>query len=310
MFRIAGDTANLLHDVLKSLVMRQWATGERFNALSVWVLLIAVPLLQSLSAEQRCAIQAAEIDRSVVASISNRGTMNPKVISHIDLTKSFKTVGQWTFVAVQEGGAPPSQIEDHGPILLCLVKASKPDCAGLFNQPASTDQPWYHLLDSRIVYAGPGESSPLLLVKVCTAEGFNGGCGMATALYRYDRPADRFIRVFVNVTGRNNNQVTRFVERGPLQGDVIVDYPTAHAPYTYWIEVYHIGNSNSYVRILRYRGSTGYNDGNPLAVVDSEMPEILRHLGLWHPGDALPLPAHMPQRCTNLSMQKREEWCR
>lgn len=80
------------------------------------------------------------------------------------------------------------------------------------------------------------------------------------------------------LTGRNNNQETRFVERGPLQGNVIVDYPTQDAPYTYWIEVYNAGESSQYVQILRYRGRTGYGDGNPLAVADSEMPEILRRL--------------------------------
>jgi len=49
--------------------------------------------------------------------------------------------------------------------------------------------------------------------------------------------------------------------------------------------------SEQYGRILRYRGLTGYSDGNPLAVADSEMPEILRRLGLWQPGEPLPVPA-------------------
>lgn len=116
----------------------------------------------------------------------------------------------------------------------------------------------------------------------------NGNCGVATALYGYDQRADHFYHAFLNVTGRNNNQSTRFVESGPLRGDVIVDEPTADAPYTYWIEVYRAGALGRYVRVLRYRGHTGYGDGNPMAVVDSEMPEILRRLGLWHPGDPFP----------------------
>jgi len=84
------------------------------------------------------------------------------------------------------------------------------------------------------------------------------------------------------------------VEGGPLQGDMIVDYPTEHAPYTYWVEVYRAGKSGRHFRVLRYRGRTGYSDGNPLAVADSEMPEILRHLGLWQPGDTLAVSAHLP----------------
>jgi hypothetical protein len=147
-------------------------------------------------------------------------------------------------------------------------------------------------------------------VEVCGSEGPNGNCAIANALYRYDRGADRFIRVFLNRTGRNNNEVTRFVEEGPLQGDVIVDYPTENAPYTYWIEVYRAADSGQYARILRYRSLTGYSDGNPLAVADSEMPEILHRLGLWQPGDPLPVPTHLPQGCSRLFMRHGEEWCK
>jgi hypothetical protein len=91
---------------------------------------------------------------------------------------------------------------------------------------------------------------------------------------------------------------------------VIVVYPTEHAPYTYWVEVYRAGESGQYVRILRYRGRTGYGDGNQLAVADSEMPELLRHLGLWQPGDALPVAVHLPQGCSHLFMGQGEEWCK
>jgi hypothetical protein len=271
--------------------------------------------LPYLGAENPNAISGTEVDQSVVAVLTHQGAAQPKVISHIDLMRPFGTVTQWTFVAVQEGGPPPTRIEEQGPILVCLVKSATPDCAGRFYQHvSSSDQPWfdtpYHLLASSVVYASGDKSNPLLLVKVCTAENFNGDCGMATALYRYDRRADHFIRVFLNVTGRNNNQATRFVECGPLEGDVIVDYPTEDAPYTYWVEVYRAGESGQYVRILRYRGRTGYGDGNPLAVADSEMPEILRHLGLWQSGDALPIPAHLPQKCSDLFMRNGEEWCK
>jgi hypothetical protein len=295
--------------------MNRSTLGKRINALSACgAFLSAVLTLQSLGAEGPGVIPGAEVDHSVIAALSHQGITNAKVISHIDLTKPFETLTQWTFVAVQEGGQPPTQIEDHGPILVCLVNAVTPDCAEHFYQEVSSDQPWfetpYHLLASRVVHASRNKSSPLLLVQVCGAESFDGDCGIATALYRYDRPAHRFIRVFLNVTGRNNNQATRFVERGPLQGDMIVDYPTERAPYTYWVEVYWTGEAGRYVRILRYRGRTGYGDGNPLAVADSEMPEILRHLGLWQPGDALPVPAHLPQGCGDLFMRRGEEWCK
>jgi hypothetical protein len=176
--------------------------------------------------------------------------------------------------------------------------------------------PWadtpYHLFASSIVHGGQNKTRPFLFVEVCGAGAMSGDgdCGIATALYMYDKGADRFIRVFQNLAGRNNNQATCFVESGPLQGDVIVDNPTENAPYTYWIEVYRAGDSGQYGRILRYRGLTGYSDGNPLAVADSEMPEILRRLGQWQPGDPSPVPAHLPQGCCDLFMRHGEEWCK
>ncbi len=259
------------------------------------------------------AITGEEIDRSVIAALLHDGAAKPKVISHIDLSQPFGTIDQWTFVAVQEG-APITEIEDHGPIHVCFVKASSPDCSENLYQQVGKEQPPfdmpYHLLSSRVVYESQNESNPLLFVQACGAEAFNGNCGIATALYRYQREADRFIRVFQNLTGRNNNEATRFVEGGPLQGNVIVDYPTENAPYTYWIEVYRRKESGKYVQVLRYRGRTHYGDGNPLAVADSEMPGILGHLGLWKPGDELPVPDHMPRRCSRLYMREGEEWCK
>jgi len=287
----------------------------QFNALFLCcVFLTAVFSAQFLGAEKPKAIPPQEIDRSVIAALSHQGVTKPKVVSHIDLTGPFGTATQWTFVAIQDDGHPIDDFEDHGPIFLCLVKAASPDCIQHFYEQVSSDMPEldtpYHLFAGNIVYANQNKSNPLLLVKVCGAQGPNGNCGIATALYRYDKGTDRFIRVFLNLTGRNNNQDTRFVESGPLQGDVIVDNPTENAPYTYWIEVFRAGDSGQYGQILRYRGHTGYSDGNQLAVADSEMPEILHRLGLWKPGDPLPAPAHLPQGCRHLFMRNGEEWCK
>ena len=99
------------------------------------------------------------------------------------------------------------------------------------------------------------------------------------------------------------------VEDGPLLGSVIVAYPTSDAPFTYFVEVYKRTSDSEYSRALRYRGHTGYGDGNPLAVIDSEMPETLRQLGLWKTGDALPVPPRMPAGCTRLVMRKGVERC-
>jgi len=264
-------------------------------------------------AQKPRTVAAKEIDRTVITALSRGGQTKPQVISHIDLSGPFSTVSQWTFVAVQEPAQQSADNEEHGPIHLCLVKVAKPDCSESFYEKPDGEQPPdspYHLFASTIVYASENKSSPLLFVEVCGEEMFDGNCEIATALYRYDSEADRFVRVFLGLTGRNNNEDTRFVEHGPLRGDVIVVYPTQHAPYTYWVELYKAAASGQYGQILRYRGRTVYGDGNPLAVADSEMPELLRHLGLWQPGDALPVPAHLPHGCSHLSMRKGEEWCK
>jgi len=288
----------------------------RFHTLTLrFPLLLAIATPPFFWAQKPTTISGQEVDRSVIANLSHEAVTKPKVIAHVDLTEPFATATQWTFVVVQDGSQPaPDDFEDHGPIFLCLVKATSPDCALHLYQHVRSDGPWfdtpYRLYSGKVVYATQDKSSPLLFLQVCGAASGDGDCGIATALYQYNRSADRFVRVFLNLTGRNNNQNTRFVESGPLQGDAIVDVPTDNAPYGYWIELYRANESGQYAQILRYRSRTHYGDGNPLAVADSEMPEILNHLGLWKPGDALPVPAHMPKGCSQLYMRSGEEWCK
>lgn len=149
------------------------------------------------------------------------------------------------------------------------------------------------------------------MLQTLSAHGMNGNASIGTTLFQYDLNTDGFLQVFANVNGgTNNNAETRFVERGPLQGDVIVNYPTDNAPYAYWIEVYALGKSDHYLRILRYRSITHYGDGNPLPVADSEMPEIMARSGFWKPGDALPIPQVAPKGCGPLVMRHGEEWCK
>lgn len=198
------------------------------------------------------------------------------------------------------------------PIVICFVKALTPSCTEARGHAAHN---WFDMTNglnaAAVVFAGPGQTRRLLMLQTFSAHGMNGNASMRTKLFGYDRKADDFRPVFVNVNGgTNNNAATRFVEHGPLQGDVVVDYPTGQAPYTYWIEVYAPTKSGPYARVLRYRGRTGYGDRNPLAVADSEMPEILERLGLWKPGDALPIPWRRPRGCDRLVFRDGEEWCK
>ncbi len=45
-------------------------------------------------------------------------------------------------------------------------------------------------------------------------------------------------------------------------------------------------------------------------IIDSEMPTILQRLGLWKPGDAVPMPARRPDGCGALVMRNGVAWCK
>ena len=262
------------------------------------------------------------IDQAVISKLSAQFGINSRVTTHLELTQTFQTKSSWSLVVAKQPDEE-SSVEDGGgnrigAVSLCFVENGEPDCLEKMFQTKYREEkisfvfgePTFHqLFASDVVFSGPGKTLPLLRIKSCMNRGANGNCGVSTFLFAYDRKADRFRVVFFNMTGRNNNEETRFVESGPLLGSVLVAYPTSDAPFTYFVEVYKRTSDSEYSRTLRYRGHTGYGDGNPLAVIDSEMPETLRQLGLWKTGDALPVPPRMPGGCTRLVMRKGVEWC-
>ncbi len=267
-------------------------------------------------------LDTSAIDQVVISKLSAQFGINSKVITHLDLTQPFQTKSRWSFVAAKQPDEESSVVDGAGnpigAVSLCFVENREPDCSeevflAKYREEkvimVSGEHAFYELFASDVVFSGPGRTLPLLRIKSCTNRGANGNCGVSMFLFAYDRKADRFRVVFFNMMGRNNNQEARFVESGPLLGSVIVTYPTNDAPFTYFVEVYKRASDSEYSRVLRYRGNTGYGDGNRLAVIDSEMPETLRRLGRWKTGDALPVPPSMPRECTRLVMRKGVEWC-
>jgi hypothetical protein len=262
------------------------------------------------------------IDQAVISKLSAQFGINSNVIVHLDLTQTFQTKSRWSLVAAKQPDEE-SSVQDGagnriGAVSLCFVENDEPDCSeemflAKYREEkvsfVSGEHAFYELFASDVVFSGSGRTLPLLRIKSCTNRGANGNCGVSTFLFAYDRKAERFRVVFFNMTGGNNNEETRFVENGLLLGSVIVASPGYDAPFTYFVEVYKRTSDSEYSRALRYRGHTGYGDGNPLAVIDSEMPETLRRLGLWKTGDALPVPPRMPGGCTRLIMRKSVEWC-
>lgn len=282
--------------------------------------LTAISLLVTVRLSAAEQVDTITIDKAVISQL-RLSKITSNIETHLDLTKTFNTKSQWTLVVAKQPDNE-SETEDGagnhvGAFIYCFVKHIIPDCTeSMFvarlkqtGRVVDDEHPFYVSYESKISYSEAGNTNPLIKIKACTYRSGDGDCGIATFLFAYDRVNDNFQVVFFNITGHNNNQETRFVESGALVGNVIVAYPTTDAPFSYYIEVHKQGTSGAYKQILKYRGKTRYNDGNPLSVIDSQMPETLRLLGLWKAGDALPVPPKMPAGCSRLVMRKNVEWC-
>jgi hypothetical protein len=236
------------------------------------------------------------------------------VLSALDLSGSFATRSAWRFTTSQ---GPP--IEDPtgvsgetapGEVHLCLHKEAAGPCDphleealrgglkdDLFSKP-------HYLNHVQVVHGVSGR--PLLLVQTASLHSGDGDQLVLTQALVYQRSSDRFVRVYDHSTGENNNQEVRYIEAGALKGDIISAEPTSKAPFGFWVTVNAFPSGSSYRQVLRYRSATRYGDGNPLSVIDSEMPNIEQRLGFWRPGSSLPLPAG---RCPKPHLIRMELWC-
>ena len=231
-------------------------------------------------------------------------------IATVELARPFGARSPWRLVATQ-GPATEDYGGDPAPgaIQLCLQKGARPCALDLTPPLTPSGQGWepHYLSFAKPVYPKGKAAAPLLMVVTASLHAGDGGQLVATQLFTYDRAADRFERVFARSVGTNNNEEVRFVTSGPLAGDVISAEPTEKAPFGYWIEVDAPMGADAYKSVLRYRSATRYGDGNPLAVIDSEMPNTLERLGRWKPGAPLPLPAGA---CPNPHLVKTALWCK
>ena len=284
----------------------------RLRQLPLLCLLLLVALTsEALASESSRQISSRDITQSVASSLPKLQGRRADVIANLDLTRTFETRMQWTFVAAILPGThfdgADAQPVDGGALAQCCVENLAPHCT--YATPRN-DSDWFstpiELYSAMVVFAGANNTRPLLLIKTGSAHGGDGGHSIYTELFIYDRQSNEFRSVFSNATGSNNNQETRSIEQGPLRGDVIVADPTSSAPFGYWISVYSRDRKYGYSRSpLRYRSATHYGDGNHLPVIDSEIPGILRRMGLWRPG--YPLPA--PPGCSRPVLRYGEEWC-
>jgi hypothetical protein len=238
----------------------------------------------------------------------------------LDLEKPFHARSPWRLVVT--AGAPGKDDfgnDEPGAVSLCLHKGLRgpcvPDPVTPLTRATSPDDPiaWepHYLLDAKLVYPRGPTAAPLLLLITASQYSGDGDQLVSTQLIAYDSGNDEFRRIYSKETGHNNNQEVRFVTDGPLRGSVISAEPQEHRPFGYWIVVNALSRARTYVQVLRYRSATLYADGNPLAVIDSEMPNIQKRLGLWKPGDPLPVPSSNRdgKRCLKPTLKHSELWC-
>jgi hypothetical protein len=277
-----------------------------------------------LAGPARAAPSVADIDAAAVSVFEAAQHAKGTVIVHLDLTRPFKTRTPWAFVAVQ-GPKVKSDGDEQAPgrIFLCLAHGTQMDCqTPTFPKSASlydaidrgwnTDKPDLygfdapHYLNAEVVNL---KGTPRLVLTTSSVLGISDYL-TTTFVLGYVHASDRFVGQFAGALGHNNNQRIRIVEIGPLAGSIITDDPTPNAPFAYFVTVYQPSREGLYVARLRYRSRTGYNDGNPLSVIDAEMPEILRRLNMWKVGDSLPQPLERPAGCKSLELRHGVEWCR
>lgn len=232
------------------------------------------------------------------------------MVKALDLSKPFGLPSGWRFTAIQ---APP--LDDHGEtvpgrITLCIKRNLSGWCdPALENEIVDGIPPQFggpHFLhEARLVYPRGPHAPPLLLIRASSLEAFNGNRAIVTQLIAYDSARRAFRRVYRSMVGWNNNEEVRYIGSGRLTGGVISAVPQLGLPYGYWITVNTLTPAYTYKQVLRYRSATIYGDGNRLSVIDSEMPNIQRRLGLWHPGMPLPLPPN----CRKPHLVHTSLWC-
>ncbi len=231
----------------------------------------------------------------------------------LELQKPFNTRSPWRLIVSE--GPPTKDYGDNdapGALTLYLQTGPSGDClkepVTPSLRPATPDDPaaWepHYLRTAKVVYLDGQSAAPLLLLVTGSLHAANGDQIVYTELLAYDSSSDAFARVYENRTGQNNNQETRFITDGPLRGSVISAEPQQGAPFGYWIVVSKRSGGGAYRQALRFVSATRYGDGNPLAVIDAEMPTIQQRLGLWKPGQPLPTPTDRDKPCTRPALKR------
>jgi hypothetical protein len=201
---------------------------------------LALLPLEALATQSTTKTPQTQVGKGVIASLPSLHGSRADILERLDLTRQFDTRTHWMFVVARIPGTRLDALSlrplPSGTLAECFVDGLTPHCKYSM-PPKPSSLSWYStpvdLYSANVVFAGAHHSEPLLLVKAGSAHGGDGDHTVFSQLFAYARPINRFESVFSNTTGSNNSQETRFMDHGPLRGDVIVAVPTHHAPYAY-----------------------------------------------------------------------------
>lgn len=243
-------------------------------------------------------------------------TPQAKIIARINLSKPFHLPPGASFTATQGPQIAslwhPDDDLEPGRIQLCIKQRPSGPCSPNLENELTLGGKWdtfaeTHFLETAELIRPRGPASnPALHLQFSSVHSGDGDQRRAVVILTYRPASRRFVVVYRKQIGNNHNEEVRYIRSGPLKGSIVAAISPYGPPFSYLIEVSQLTPDYRYRRVLRFRSATLYGDGNPLAVVDSEMPNILRRLGLWRPGQSLPLPA---SRCLRPHLVKAALWC-
>ena len=234
----------------------------------------------------------------------------------IDLTKTFRTITPWTLTISLDD--QEDQNENGPGLRFCFTHEGKrscpriivPDCTVLADKsPCDDDKvPLYFEKLFGVESVQPRYGAPLLVI-LAGSSGAGGPYQPYGPIVFAYRRSDKFERIFTDTRSGNTNGETQVIVDGPLAGYIAEDSLTSNWPYAYFINVYAPTANGYYKQVLGYAGRSHEDDGNSLGVIDAEMPEIMKRLGVWRTGQALPVPANNPLNCTDYTLKNGLEWC-
>jgi len=218
----------------------------------------------------------SEPTASAVTSAPQRSSTNHPVPGNPRIT----TVGfRWSGWQVVVAQAPKKHKGAPGPVEYCFAKVEDVNCSVV----------WFGGNIDLGMEVKPDEKLGTQVIIGRTASKFGPSrYRVQTVVWAYSASDDWYEVIFAHESNRCIHDGTRYIEEGPLAGDIVISERTSRRPWPYVITVFEPSADGHYHNILAYEGQSRWHDGNRLEVIDAETLEIEKRLNVWKAGDPLP----------------------